>query len=910
MKSCFLSVFTLVFAFGKMQAQTPVTLVPQNNLLNSILGLSYNDCVVDMNGDYLDDVVRITNNGMYIDYQQPNGSFTQAFFPITFLNPPSWSICAGDLDNNGYNDLLLGGGSGVSFVKANANGTAYTEYVMPDYIFSQRSTMSDIDNDGDLDAFVCHDVDQSHPFRNNGSGMMTLDQSLIVTADRPGNYAAIWTDYDNDGDNDLYITKCKGGAVPGDIDRTNLLYRNNGDGTFSEVGAMAGLDDNAQSWATVFEDFDNDGDFDAFIVNHDFQNRFFLNNGDGTFTDIISITGINPNDLGAWENASGDFNNDGWVDILSEMVTRLYLNKGNLTFTGQLCPVTGGGIGDLNNDGFLDVVNGSTVYLNQGNNNNWLKINTIGNLSNKNGIGARVELYGEWGRQLREVRSGQSFTPMSSLTTYFGIGQATAIDSVVVKWPSGIRTVVANPSINSMLNIPEAGCLLPPSDLVVDGETTLCPGESVTLTAPDGYFYQWSNLAASQSITITQSGNYSATLMDSTGCVSFTNTVSVEVLQETIPTIAAAGETVFCEGGSVVLNMTGGANPVWSTGETGTSITVTASGEYYVYTDAICSNDPISSAPMQVQVLESVEPSSTDATIAPGDSVLLTANGTNLEWYNTPTNGLLLGTGDSFQTPALDQTTTYYVESHSLYPGEIQTGGKPDNSGAGGLPTQGSYNYFNAWEPFTIRTVTVYLPATAPSGLRTVQLYDGNGVLLDENIFDLAPGTHDLNLDFEVPIGNDFSLRCPQNNLFRNTNTSTQFPYPIGTVGEITNDAFGNEYYYYFYNWKVQKKSYECVSDRVPVTVDVVSASDEASKAASRIVLTPNPASGLVRVDMEGEAIARSISLYDGLGRAVLHQKLVSNRGNLLTISDLPAGIYIVKINTDTGMATAKLVVE
>ena len=89
---------------------------------------------------------------------------------------------------------------------ANADGTAYTEYYNPDYIFSQRSTFFDIDQDGDLDAFVCHDVDLSHPYRNDGTGTMVEDQALIQTVDLPGNYAAIWVDYNNDSHTDLYIT--------------------------------------------------------------------------------------------------------------------------------------------------------------------------------------------------------------------------------------------------------------------------------------------------------------------------------------------------------------------------------------------------------------------------------------------------------------------------------------------------------------------------------------------------------------------------------------------------------------------------------------------------------------------------------------------------------------------------------
>jgi hypothetical protein len=407
------------------------------------------EVAVDMNGDFLDDYVRVASNGIHIDYQQANGLFNSVSYPFTVTNVPNWSIAAGDLDGNGYNDLVFGNGQRVSFVMANNDGTGYGEDPFPQFIFSQRSNMVDIDNDGDLDAFVCHDIDLSHPYRNNGSGTMTLDQSLIQTIDAPGNYASLWVDYDNDGDIDMYMTKCKGGAAPGDPDRDNAMYRNNGDGTFTEVGADIGMRDNAQSWSTCFEDFDNDGDFDAFIVNHDFQNRFMLNDGNGNFSDIIATTGINPNDLGAWENQAADFDNNGFVDIFSELQNELYFNNGDLTFTGVSLPFDEGAIGDFNNDGFLDVVNDGDLWINNGNSNNWVKIGLIGVQSNINGIGARISISGSWGTQIREVRSGQGFSHMSSLIAHFGLGTASEIEEIRIEWPSGTVDVYNDQAINT-----------------------------------------------------------------------------------------------------------------------------------------------------------------------------------------------------------------------------------------------------------------------------------------------------------------------------------------------------------------------------------------------------------------------------------------------------------------------------
>lgn len=442
----------LLTIFTHLSAQ--VTFTYNNTMLQSG-SPGWSPCVVDMNGDYLDDVVRISQNSMTIDYQGPNGTYTQTFFPMTLAVTPDWSIAAGDIDDNGFNDLLMGGGSAVSFLYADSMGTSYSEVVHPQYIFSQRSTFADINNDGALDAFVCHDIDQSHPYRNDGNGNLSMDTSLINTRDMPGNYAAIWVDYDNDRDIDLYITKCRLGSQPGDVERTNLLYRNDGAGNYTEWADSVGLADNSQSWATTFEDFDNDGDMDAFTVNHDFINLLYENDGTGHFTNVISGSGIDSVDLGAWECMAGDFDNDGNMDIYSELQNEMYWGHGDMTFTGESMSFSGGAIGDLNDDGFLDVLVGSAIQVNNGNNNNWVKITLEGVVSNWNGIGARVELHGAWGMQIRDVRSGQSFSPMSTLNTHFGIGTATAIDSIVVRWPSGIVRSVPNPAINSTHHVIE-----------------------------------------------------------------------------------------------------------------------------------------------------------------------------------------------------------------------------------------------------------------------------------------------------------------------------------------------------------------------------------------------------------------------------------------------------------------------
>ena len=464
MKKLLLLSFT-IFSLTNLIAQPSFS--NSNNLIGNYDG--YTSITVDMNGDYLDDFVRVSETGVGIDYQQADGTFESVFIAMIIQWVPDWSAAAADIDGNGYTDLLLGNGQRASFLFANDDGTAFTEVFEDLYIFSQRTNLVDIDNDGDLDAFVCHDVDGNHNYRNDGNQNMVLDFNLIETLNLAGNYASLWVDYDNDGDTDMHLTKCRQGSSPGDPERTNAMYRNNGDGTYTEVAATINLDDNEQSWATVWQDFDNDGDFDAFCVNHSDANRFYENDGTGVFTDIIVSTGINPTDLGAWENHGADFDNDGYVDIFSEMARELYMNNGDMTFTGSDLPFDEGAVGDFNGDGYLDVGKAGDLWMNDGGSNNWVKFALVGVESNPNGIGARITITGEWGIQMREVRSGTGYSHMSSLIAHFGLGTSTEIESVLIEWPSGIIDFIENVDINSQHVFIEGEHVLGTSDFALNG---------------------------------------------------------------------------------------------------------------------------------------------------------------------------------------------------------------------------------------------------------------------------------------------------------------------------------------------------------------------------------------------------------------------------------------------------------
>lgn len=437
----------------------------------STINSSYNICVVDMNGDNKDDIVGINATNMRVHFQgNTPGTFTYTDFPFTFTAPttavllPNWSMAAGDYNKDGFNDLVLGNGSGASIITSNNTGTTYTANVPGQYIFSQRTNFSDLNNDGNLDIFVCHDIAPSCYYLNNGSGNLTFYQSTVTPgamnlATSTGNYATLFTDFDNDNDTDVFVSKCSGPPCE--------LYRNDGNGTYTNISALAGINITPiQTWSSAIADFDNDADMDIIITASAGTHKFFKNNLDTTnnteeaYTNITSGSGWDTNTATNIDNIAYDFDNDGKVDVLGGG-NKIMFNQGNNVFAPV--PINGltvCAVGDLNNDGFLDFQSGNTLKLAVPNGNNWIKITLQGVQSNRNGIGARVEIIGTWGKQIRDIRSGEGFKYMSSLNAHFGIGTATQIAQVIIRWPSGVVDVINNPVINQTLNVIEGNFAL------------------------------------------------------------------------------------------------------------------------------------------------------------------------------------------------------------------------------------------------------------------------------------------------------------------------------------------------------------------------------------------------------------------------------------------------------------------
>ena len=354
------------------------------------------------------------------------------------------------------------------------------------------ATWADFDLDGDLDLFACGESEPdtwigdpskggsairypSQLYRNNGDGtFIDIALSAGVTNDRYCKGSA-WGDYDNDGDPDLYVSNFRD---------DNRLYRNLGDGTFVDVAPALGATGPLASFATWFWDFDNNGCLDIFVAGYGFdiedvaadrlglasdgsRPALYKSDCDGNFSEVAETAGVADVNLTMGANF-GDFDNDGFLDFMlgtgfvsydSLGPNVAYRNTGdgyfeNLTKTaglGHLQKGHGIGFADLDRDGDQDIfvqLGGfyrgdsalSALYDNPGHGNRWITLKLVGEESNRVAIGARIEVNfrdPEGNRRVYlQVDSGGSFGS-SSLEQEIGLGDATEIISVTVRWPSG-----------------------------------------------------------------------------------------------------------------------------------------------------------------------------------------------------------------------------------------------------------------------------------------------------------------------------------------------------------------------------------------------------------------------------------------------------------------------------------------
>ena len=447
---------------------------------------------------------------------------------------PCWAMGAavGDYNNDGKPDLVVSCFGGVVLYRNNGNGT-FTDVTKAsgldkDTGWATGVAFGDYDGDGFVDLFVPHYVDldlkdlptfgskrtcqyhevpvqcgprglKGYPdtlYHNNGDGTFTevAKQAGVDDPKRFFGLTAVWSDFDNDGKLDLLV------ANDGE---PNYLYKNNGDGTFKEIGYESGIavsEDGIEqaNMGVAVGDYMHTGKMSVFVSH--FSDEYavlYRNEGAMNFSDVSHATGVTRATVPfvGWGDAFVDLDNSGWLDLVlvnghvypqvdnAKLGTAykepklVFQNQRNGTFknvTAQSGPALaipqvsrGLAVGDLFNRGRLDLVvenlTGEPMILEAKSpvQNHWVSFELEGTSSNRLALNARVVITTGSIRQMDEVRSGGSYLSQSDLRLHFGLGPAARIDSVEVQWPNGKIQTFKDVAADQFYRLKQDGTLTP-----------------------------------------------------------------------------------------------------------------------------------------------------------------------------------------------------------------------------------------------------------------------------------------------------------------------------------------------------------------------------------------------------------------------------------------------------------------
>ena len=428
-------------------------------------------------------------------------------------------VCAADYNNDGHVDLYVTNfGPNVLF-RNEGNGT-FTDVTdqagVGDPRMSTSAAFADYDGDGYVDLYVANNahVPMDNPkkcrhgvvpvycgpgqyegvsgslYQNEGDGTFTDVTRQAGVYDESGRQlGAVFSDYDQDGDADLYIANDT---------KPNWLFRNDGETGFTEVGLTSGVAVNPEArpeagMGTDWGDYDRDGLMDIIVCNFQWEScRLLANQGDGFFDDRTFLAGLGEPTYSTLTFGTDflDYDNDGFLDIFIAnghvdpnigIIDRggpayaqhdqLFHNNGDRTFDDvseqaglqRFRPRVGRGsaTADYDNDGDLDLFisnnNQRPMLLRNdgGNSNNWLSIKTVGHRSNRDGIGALITVYAAGFVQSEEVRAGSSYLSQNDLRVHFGLGTLAVAETIEVRWPSGTIQTLQQIDANQFLVIEE-----------------------------------------------------------------------------------------------------------------------------------------------------------------------------------------------------------------------------------------------------------------------------------------------------------------------------------------------------------------------------------------------------------------------------------------------------------------------
>ncbi len=448
--------------------------------VNHSYGVGYSGggvSLVDINNDGWDDLTLATQDGDNLQiYLNDNGHFILQPDLIDNTTQAKQVLWV-DFDNDGDKDLFVACFDGVNRLYENDGNMQFTDITLssglpliatPTY----GACFGDYDRDGYLDLYFTYKTNyfltnRNFLYKNNGDGTFYEVTFSSFSADHGKSpFCSSFLDFNNDNWPDIYTAQ--------DKTTTNSLLKNNGDGTFSDVSEDSNSDLVMNAMCVAVGDYDNNGYSDIYVTNTPIGNALLQNNGDDTFEEVAATSGTLFEGTG-WGSNFLDADNDGDLDLYvsamiigaNSQISVFYENEGDGTFSqpdagfvGDTVTVFSNAIGDFNNDGYPDILTNtyqdpSAVWENQGGNNNWIKVKLEGVVSNRDGIGSRIEVYNDGQKQIRYTHCGIGYLGQNSETEIIGLGNANNVDSIKVLWSSGHTDILIDQPAGEKLYILE-----------------------------------------------------------------------------------------------------------------------------------------------------------------------------------------------------------------------------------------------------------------------------------------------------------------------------------------------------------------------------------------------------------------------------------------------------------------------
>lgn len=542
----------------------------------------------DFNRDGWDDLTT-ANGDSAIQFFVNNGSGTleelEINLPITITHQVI-SVIWVDYDNDKDSDLFLTQYGGRIFLLQNNGQLGFTDVTesaglpISEYKYYGAS-FADVNEDGYVDFYLSKyynplsnpQVEFSSQFylgNENGTFSNATISAGLLQPPSPS-FQSVFFDYDQDGYLDVFII----------IDRSlwpNELFRNNGDGTFTEVSQEMDADTGIDSMCANVGDFDNDLDYDIFVADGPTGNVLLKNNFPLPFMNIADSDVIEVNQS-CWGSLWIDVENDGLQDLFVSTTVGLFTSAQNLFFRntgengfeeatiqygilGDLSPSMCTIMGDINNDGYFDYYNNnndpfhSDLWQNMGGTNNFLAITLEGTISNSDAIGTNIKAFYGGQQAMRMKQFGESYIAQNSGKEIFGLGGSEIVDSLILEWPNGLIEKYYNVVANHFYHFVEGNA---PNQLfqLALFDTSICPGQIIELDGGEGIAWNWSNGATERFLSVSEPGEYLVQTTDQNGIIYQSNIISISLQYPPFANIISYNPTCFnYSNGSVQINYT------------------------------------------------------------------------------------------------------------------------------------------------------------------------------------------------------------------------------------------------------------------------------------------------------------------------------------------------------------------